>query len=194
MQIDDSETFGKGKDATSRLLYAHSLSLAVDRLPQLKRGVIYDLGGGNGLSRKHFPNDDVVTIDSSPAMKPDIVADIRDHDVPDNASLVLLRFVLHYLTDVDVGRLLDRIKALVLLIQFTNDDIEAKTMQTAGIEDHRYFRTWDETTTLLGGGFERLYRIEYTVTPEFYMARTGRTGMSKHDETLGAWFRPKCTK
>jgi hypothetical protein len=203
MNIDDGTTFGRETTATSKLLYGYSLPLALDRIQLPTEGKIYDLGGGNGLSKVHFPNHEVVTVDMNPKMNPDIVADIRTFDIPDDAGMVLLRFVMHYMNDLQLSKFLRRLKVPTLVIQFANDNPRLKAQQTAGHEDQRYFRTWENTTWLLGAElsercsvrvFDNLYRVDYQVTPDFYLERAGRLGISNHGESLGAWWKPKCTK
>ena len=147
--MDHANTFGKGKSATSKLLYFYSLSIALDCIStEIPSGIVYDFGGGNGLSKRWFDNNKVVTIDNNPDMEPDICSNINTYDVPPDASMVLMRHVLHYLTDDEIKALINRITVPILLIQFTNKDIKAKQAQTKN-EDHKNFRTLDQVLELL---------------------------------------------
>jgi hypothetical protein len=59
--MDHANTFGKGKSATSKLLYFYSLSIALDCISNdIPSGIVYDLGGGNGLSKRWFDNNEVL--------------------------------------------------------------------------------------------------------------------------------------
>lgn len=190
--MDHANTFGKGKSATSKLLYFYSLSIALDCMSnEIPSGIVYDLGGGNGLSKRWFDNNQVVTVDNNPDMKPDICSNINTYNVPPDASMVLMRHVLHYLTDDEIKALINRVTVPILLIQFTNKDIKAKQAQTKN-EDHKTFRTLDQVLELLydstKNNIKRLYKIDYTVEPDFYVERFGVMGKSTHDETLCAWW------
>lgn len=189
--MDDYKTFGRGSGPTSRLLYYHSLTLALERKPNLPNGTVYDLGGSNGLSRQHFDQRDVVTVDNNESTQPDIVADIRRWTVPTDAGMVLLRHVFHYLTSEDIVDVLKRLTVPALVIQFSNENTTVKQAQTP-YETGKRFRTFNETEGLIykgwNGTVEMLYRIDYNVEPEFYVERFGQPGISQHQETLTAWW------
>jgi len=189
---DIAATFGKGEGPTSQLLYRHSFELLRGRIPSFR--TVYDLGGGNGMAKAWWPT--VITVDNNPAMEPDICADIREYAVPDDAELIVLRYVAHYLSDQELTRLLERVHHKpVLLIQFTNENPGDKYAQTGtrgqGAEDGKTFRTWAGLVHLLEPwGFRQRLRIDYEVEPGFYVERFGKPGAYfAHPETLGVWFK-----
>src|SRR5690606_29386581 len=99
-----------------------------------------DLGGGNGLSREWF--DQVTTVDIDPTKAPDVEADILTYTPPVPPTRVLMRYVLHYLTDSQVIDLLDHIAGYcgeLVVIQFVNDDLAAK--QANSVNETKVFRT-----------------------------------------------------
>jgi hypothetical protein len=191
--IDTAITFGKGNSPTSRLLYHRIFDLIRDRIPSFAK--VYDLGGGNGVSKAYFPS--VVTVDNNPEMEPDILADILEFEVPDEADLILIRYVAHYLQEEQLIKLLERSSHKpILFIQFTNSDPDDKLLQSLfkgqGEEDHKTFRDWDHFVHLLEPrGFRQIIRVDYEVEPMFYVERFGRQGAYfPHPESLGVWFKP----
>lgn len=191
--IDCATNFGKGESPTSRLLYHRIFDLIRGRIPSFAK--VYDLGGGNGISKAYFPS--VVTVDNNPEMKPDIVANILEFEVPKDADLILIRYVAHYLQNEELEQLLEQSNHKpILFIQFANSNPNDKLLQSVikgeGLEDHKTFRDWDYFAQLLETrGFRQIMQIAYEVEPLFYAERFGRPGAYfAHPEVLGVWFKP----
>ena len=154
-----------------------------------------DLGGGGGLSRGFLaPSCVVTTVDSDPSTGPDVVADLLTWTPPAAPfDTVLLRYVLHYLSDRQVRALFASMTGWrwsnVLVVQFANQRPEDKAANSADTDD-RHWRTPAELVRLLHDDLPawlagpRVNRLDYTVHPEFYGSRLGVPGKYPHGETL----------
>ena len=186
-----SQPFGTWGDGTSDLMYRGAMGYLLD---WLEVGFeVVDLGGANGLSRGFLgPGHHVVTVDLDPSTGPDVVADMMTYRHPVPADTVLLRYVLHYLADVEVERLFAHLATWhdgnVVVVQFANEDTGAKVANSADSAS-RYWRTPAALLELLGhlDGWRlraEVNRLDFTVQPGFYAARLGVAGASAHGETL----------
>lgn len=191
MNVDAGTRFGTWEDETSRLIYH-------DAMPALLCGTdtggrTLDLGGGNGLSRRWFT--DVTTVDADADKEPDVVADITTwHPGPWYPELgytrVLLRYVLHYLNDAAVERLMYHVASWhtgeLTVIQFVNDDLDAKYANS--LNETKHFRTEAQLRALFGP-WVPLHRVavSYDVVPEFYRNRLGHPNPTGHPETVVAF-------
>ena len=186
--VDQGIRFGTWSDSTSRLLYH-------DIMPVLLNGIdtsgrVGDLGGGNGLLREWFTK--LVTIDNDVTKQPDIVDDILTH--VGTYDLIVLRYVLHYLTDEQVSALLEPLCSYLngpfLVIQFVNDNVFDK--QRNSVNEVKFFRTEYQLLRLLAPTpstttswrvLDRK-RVDYRVQAEFYRNRLGNPGGYAHDEAV----------
>ena len=182
--------FGTWTDAASDLMYRGAMPYLLAGLPTA--GPVVDLGGGNGLSRGFLPGRQITTVDIDPATGPDVVADALTYTHPEPAATVLVRYLLHYLTDGQVRRLFANLARWhdgdVVVVQFANEDPSAKAVNSADTTDRRW-RHPAELLHLLGNldGWRRgarVNRLDYTVDPEFYTSRLGVPGRYPHAETL----------
>lgn len=183
MNVDAGINFGKWGDPTSRFLYEESM---FDILPRIQFfGTVADYGGGNGLLKNYVPG--LITIDKDVEKKPDIVDDILTHSNP--YDIVVLRYVLHYLTDYEVLALMQKLLSngvqKVLIIQFTNEDLISK--YKCSINEKKYFRTLSQLKALLNNQHP-FYTKEYEVDPDFYQNRLGITIDFSHEEQLNAFY------
>lgn len=164
--IDQGEKFGKWIDETSQLMYYNSMPLFLAMLPQFKR--LADYGGANGNLKQFIPNS--ISIDIDPTKKPDIIDNIITHK--GKYDVILIRYVLHYLTDSQVKQMLLNIKknhsGKVLIIQFTNQGKDLKIKRANSVNETKYFRTKKELKQLLKGcKIEKQIEIKYQVKTEF---------------------------
>lgn len=187
MNVDAGVAFGTWEDETSRLIYR-------DAMPALlvgtdTSGLTLDLGGGNGLSRQWFAN--VVTVDSDPDKLPDVVADILTFAPnPGIYDRVLLRYVLHYLTDAQVRELMAHLaswhRGELTVIQFVNDDLEAKYGNS--VNETKHFRTEGQLLALLDPWVPaHRVAVSYEVTADFYRNRLAHPNPTAHAETVVAY-------
>jgi len=178
--VDRGTSFGTWTDPTSRWLYRDSTEKWMTHLGLPSSALVADLGGANGLLRDHLPW--AVTVDSDEAKEPDVVDDILTwtptlSPLPEAA---VVRYVLHYLTDEEVSRLLTTVATYtdtLYLVQFVNENIAAKEANSVN-EPPRYFRTHTDLIHLIKGSPE--WRADrcwlsppYRVPPEFYANRLG---------------------
>lgn len=185
--IDAGTEFGTWDDETSRLIYR-------DAMPALLSGVdtrakVLDLGGGNGLLRRWF--DDVTTVDNDAAKQPDVLADITTYHPTGTYDLVVLRYVLHYLSNAGVYTMMHRLATWhtgpLLVVQFVNDDLHAKYANSRN--ETKWFRTEEQLCALLGP-WQPTHRVavEYDVVPEFYANRLAHPNPTGHPERVVAYL------
>ena len=143
-----------------------------------------DYGGGNGLLKQHIPH--ATTIDIDKSKNPDIVENILKHSK--HYDLVVLRYVLHYLTDSEVLELFDVLNCThVLVIQFVNEDLKSKYYNS--VNECKYFRTNRQLKALLPNKIQTIYSKNYKVDAEFYENRLEKDWNYKaHSETLKAYY------
>lgn len=177
--VDQGTSFGTWSDQTSRLIYH-------DATPTMLSGIdvsgsVVDLGGANGLIKSHVPN--AITVDNDPTKHPDVLADITtykaDHD------LGILRFVVHYMDDRKATALFRHLLYLpsLLVIQFANEDLEAK--QRNSTNEVKHFRTRQQLGALFSGWvIKREISISYVVDPDFYRNRLNHPDPTAHNETI----------
>lgn len=196
-EVDQGLSFGTWDDPTSRLIYSDAMPALLSGTPRDK---VLDLGGGNGLLREWFP--DVTTVDSDPAKKPDVVADLRTYVPTETFDRVMLRYVLHYLTDAEVIELFGVHlpgwhHGEVTVIQFIAADENSLRRKLANsVNETKFFRTLDHLMDLfqLTGRWDltRGIGVSYEVHPDFYRNRLGATRPTGHPETvLGLTLTPR---
>lgn len=180
--VDQGTQFGTWPDDTSRFMYH-------DVMPELLAGVnttgsVCDLGGGNGLLRRWIPQ--ARTVDVDPSKEPDVVCEALEYQ--GTHDLVVMRYLLHYLDDAQVRALFTRLAqwhaGRVLVVQFVNDDLEAKRANSMN-EDVRYFRTEAQLLALLEPWqVQRRTRVDYQVQAEFYRNRLQHPNPTSHAEAV----------
>jgi len=155
-----------------------------DILPKIdSSGLVADYGGANGLLKKYIP--DSVSVDIDASKRPDICEDILTHC--GRYDLVILRYVLHYLSDRQVRDVLRKIKnngtKEVLVIQFYNNDLSTKKFNS--INESKVFRNRAQLVSLLPD-HERLLEKRYYVSKKFYAERLGNMNARAHYEWIYA--------
>lgn len=186
--FDQGTRFGTWTDGTSDLIYRGAMPYILDGLHVGAR--VLDLGGGNGLSAQYLPpGHDITTLDTDPAKGPDVVADALTYTPTEPFDTVLLRYVLHYLTDRQVRALLEHIatwhEGNVIVIQFYGDP--AAKAANSGDAPDKTFRDWPDLQALLTAGpwaAARVNALSYTVHPDFYLHRLGTPGRHPHPESV----------
>lgn len=186
VNVDQGARFGLWPDATSRLMYHDAMPALLSGVPTDQPTV--DLGGANGLAREWFPN--LVTVDTDASKEPDVVADARTWVPQGKPGLVLLRYVLHYLSNPEAVDLLAHVVTYtrhLLVIQFVNDDLEAKYANS--VNERKWFRTELELRWLVSASWAitRRVAVEYDVDPEFYRQRLLHPNPTGHRETVVAY-------
>jgi hypothetical protein len=178
---DQAENFGKWKDKTSKFMYFDSTKEILEKIEV--KGEIADYGGANGNLKTFLPNS--ITIDIDKTKNPDIVDNILTHE--EKYDWVIIRYVLHYLTDKEVIQLFNNIKTSnVLVIQFTNENLKTKYQNS--INEVKYFRTKTQLESLLPKGKSSVYRKLFNCTSEFYKNRLGLEDAQEHIESLNAYY------
>jgi hypothetical protein len=187
---DVGQNFGRWTDDVSRLMYRDIMPEILKDLDLAKYRQIGDLGVGNGLLKEFMPNS--VSIDIDPTKNPDIIDDIRTCQL--DYSFVILRYVLHYLSDIEAKSLIARIPCPALIIQFANEgnDLETKRQISQQYETKPVFhRNLQSLRSLFGTKtIMNAKRFDYTVTPEFYSNRLQAEidNSSTHKETVHSFL------
>lgn len=195
-EVDQGLLFGTWPDETSRLIYFDAMPALLAGIPRATDRVL-DLGGGNGLMRPWF-YEPVTTVDTDPAKQPDVVADITEWAPQDPSAYtrVLLRYVLHYLTDTEVldlfcNHLPSWWDGPVTVIQFVAPSSEFLAAKLSNsVNESKTFRTEAHLLDLLtlSGRWTLARRValDYDVTPDFYTHRLGAEDPTGHPERLVA--------
>lgn len=183
---DMGTSFGTWPDPTARLMYHDVMPFLLSGLDT--RGRVADYGGANGLLKEWIPH--CITVDYDETKLPDVIADIQTH--VGDYDLVTMRYVLHYMPDADVTRLFSHLalfhKGQVFVVQFVNDDLEAKRANSVGEE--KWFRGEGHLARLItSGGWRIVSRraADYEVGADFYRWRLGHPNPTPHKETAVAY-------
>lgn len=179
---DQAKAFGTWDNPTARLMYHDIMELALTGVDT--SGRVADYGGANGLLKQWIPHS--VSVDYDQSKGPDIAEDIMSH--VGDYDLIVMRYVMHYLTDAEVLRLFRHIasfhKGRLLIIQFVNDDLISKYANSVG--ETKYFRDDADTHSLVSlDWMVQARRFEdYTVDADFYRLRLNHPNPSSHDERI----------
>ena len=179
---DQAQAFGTWDNPTARLMYHDIMELALEGVDT--SGRVADYGGANGLLKQWIPHS--VSIDYDRSKNPDIVADIMTH--VGEYDLIVMRYVLHYMTYSNAARLLRHIasfhKGRLLIIQFVNDDLISKYANSIG--ELKYFRTDEETQNIVTADWMIQTRQfhDYMVDADFYRVRLNHPNPSSHAERI----------
>lgn len=186
-KLDGGQNFGKWDDPVSQLIYNDCMPHLIP--PAIHYPIVADYGGANGLARKWFPNSRYITIDIDETKRPDVVDNIVTHR--GNYDLIILRYVLHYLDDLQVASMFDTMKQYhkgdLLVIQFTNDgvDLETKKHVSALSSETAWLRSTAEFFNLLSPlHIKFCNHLDYMVTPQFYLNRLGVVTNCFHNESV----------
>lgn len=190
-KLDRGRDFGKWNDKTSKLMYFDSIPTAFNMIDTTNMHVA-DYGGGNGILKQHITCKKYTSIDIDCEKQPDITDDITIHK--GNYDIIVLRYVLHYLSNEEVKRLIRHIQSFhngyVLIIQFVNNGInlfdkQYVSKQVEKDSEKKYFRSKKQLFRLLKHTNIIDYNsIKYTVYPEFYKNRLGIDTNIKHNELI----------
>ena len=181
MNIDQGTDFGRWDDETSKFIY-HTSTKEILSMVDIPESVV-DLGGGNGLLKEFIPN--LITVDIDPEKKPDVLMDIFEYDKIHD--MVIIRYVLHYLNDIEVIRLMKHAMTIanqVLTINIVNNDLKGKYENS--INETKYFRTSQQLSALIPDDIHRIYRKSYMVSREFYKNRLNNPNGKAHFESIEA--------
>jgi len=179
---DQARAFGTWDNPTARLMYHDIMELALSGVDT--SGRVADYGGANGLLKQWIPHS--LSVDYDQSKHPDIAEDIMSH--VGEYDLIVLRYVMHYMTDAEVLRLFRHVASFhegrLLVIQFVNDDLVSKYANSIG--ETKYFRDDDDTRALVSLDWmvqaRRFY--DYTVDADFYRLRLNHPNPSSHDERI----------
>lgn len=179
---DQADAFGTWDDITSRLMYHDIMPLMLSGVDT--SGRVADFGGANGLLKEWIPQ--AVSVDYDPSKKPDVVGDISIY--AGAYDLVVMRYVLHYMSDTDATKLLRKIARMnskrLFIIQFANDDLTSKLANSIG--ERKWFRDSADLFSLLAQDWNigAWRMVDYEVTAEFYRNRLNHPNPSSHREKV----------
>lgn len=182
-KIDDGLQFGTWEDKTSQFMYFDCMNeiLSFVEIPLS----VADYGGANGNLKKFIPN--ALSIDIDETKNPDVVDNILTHE--GNYDLIIIRYVLHYLTDYEICSLFEHLakthQGKILVIQFCNNDLKSKYRNS--LNEHKYFRTESQMEALLPQ-FKKIYSKQFFVDDKFYQNRLKINNAISHFETLNAYL------
>lgn len=180
--VDGGTAFGTWPDPTAQLIYHDVMPALLSGMPL--DGRVVDLGGGNGLLKQWVPQ--ALTVDVDATKAPDVVADILEwtgyYDVG------VLRYVLHYLDDAGVRRLMRHLHAYhhgkLLVIALAND-VALAAKRANSVNETKWFRSEAHLLALMAPWVvvERR-RFDYTVGAAFYRWRLGHPNPTAHPEAI----------
>lgn len=180
---DRGIAFGTWPNQTAQLMYHDIMPLALSSIDT--SGAVADFGGGNGLMKQWIPQ--AVSVDYDVTKEPDVYEDILTHQ--GLYDLIIMRYVLHYMTDFQIRQLFDNIASFhegrVLVIQFVNSDLAAKVYNSVG--ETKYFRNEAQLANLfdLNKWILRSRKaVAYRVDADFYRWRLNHPNPKAHDETV----------
>jgi ubiquinone/menaquinone biosynthesis C-methylase UbiE len=139
-------------------------------------------GGGHVARRLREEGCEVVALDPSPGMQPDVIARAEDLPFPDGSfDVVVSRIAPHHFSDVDVAIAeMARVSSRLVLIEdtlYTDEQVE----QAEKLRDPTHIRSYteDEWRSFLTEArleVEQVDFVEKTHPFEAWLARTGCTG------------------
>lgn len=185
---DQGTNFGTWDDRISRLMYRDSVPLIVGQTSlwemQGKDLLLGDYGGASGTDW----GVDSVAVDIDESKNPDIVDDVVTH--PGRYDAVLMRYLLHYLSDYQIRWMLETINTQKIIVcQFVNEghSMVIKNSISKGAEAEKYFRTSEALFALFEGSRFRIEHkvcLEYDVGSDFYKNRLGIDTILNHKEKI----------
>jgi hypothetical protein len=202
-QLNIDKNFGNWTDKVSKFMYeGHFDRIFNDPRFNLARfSRIEDFGGANGKLKTFF-GDKLATIDIDETNDPDFLGNIINYNAyaefrwrgeirlfKVESDLIIIRYVLHYLTDKEIKKMFQNIKSYhrghILIVQFTNEGEDMNIKRQNSINETKYFRTAEELSVLING-FEVVARDteNFTVTSEFYRNRLQNFEALPHQEQI----------
>jgi len=196
--LDKGMDFGKWNDKVSKTIYSESIG-SLKRYDFSNQRVA-DYGGGNGLLKKEIGGNDWIVIDCDSSKSPDIVDNIVTHS--GDYDVVVLRMVLHYLSDSEIEEMISRIQKNgvkeIHLLQFWSERGEdlliKKTISKLfeePTEGKKFFRTKEEILSFFSEfSVEEVGFSRYVVSGEFYRNRFSNPTIPDvpHKETLTHFY------
>ncbi len=185
IDIDGGTGFGLWNDPVSRLMYFNVMPHILEGVDIT--GMVADYGGANGLLKQFIPQ--AISIDIDTTKNPDIVDDIRTHR--GDYNLIVMRYVLHYLTPVEQLALFRHIASYhegkLLVIQFTNDGKDHRLKLENSVNEIKYFHTQEMLFRLFPDfTIIQVKTSPYQVTAEFYANRLGNPDGQPHGEVCNS--------
>jgi hypothetical protein len=202
-QINIDRNFGNWTDPVSKFMYHdHFARIYADpRFDLAKYNRIEDFGGANGKLKTFF-GEKLSTIDIDETNNPDFLGNIVNYNgiaeirwrgeirrFKVESDLIIIRYVLHYLTDEEIKRMFENIKSYhkghILIVQFTNEGEDMEIKKQNSINETKYFRTAKELSQLISG-FDVISTDteSFTVTNEFYINRLQNFEALPHQEQI----------
>jgi hypothetical protein len=184
--IDDGLNFGTWTDPVSRCLYHDSMQHFLRDITTDQFAKVGDFGGANGLIKKFIPQS--ISIDNDASKNPDICENILSHK--GHYDLIVLRYVLHYLTDSEICDFFQNQKnhsGEIWFIQFANDGVDLKIKRSNSInEGQKFFRSSTELFSLINEHLEiiQIKSIGLNITREFYKNRLKNNNAQEHYESI----------
>lgn len=205
-KIDQGEDFGKWTDPVSKFIYHDHFVGIFDKFDLQKYSKIEDLGGSNGLLSKFFVDKEFSTTDIDESKNPDFIGNIVYYNgiaefrwrgmifkQEYQSDLLIIRFVLHYMTDDEILTMFNNIKKNhkgdILVIQFSNEGNDMEIKRQNSINEVKIFRTPNELRQLFND-FE-IKQVDtqiYQVTQEFYRNRLQNYEAKPHNETIHTYL------
>ena len=201
--LNIDQNFGNWPDPVSKFMYHDHFEqiYSDDRFALGKYSKIEDFGGANGKLKEFFGNR-LTTVDIDETNDPDYVGNIVNYNgvaefhwrgqiarIKIESDLIIIRYVLHYLTDEQIIQMFQNLKKHhkgdILIIQFTNEDVDMKTKKQNSVNETKYFRTTKEIQELVKGFQILAYDVEsFDVTAEFYRNRLQNFEAQPHGEQI----------
>lgn len=183
---DNGSNFGKWNDNVSNILYNTANKIIASQI--LKNDVVADYGGANSLLKNDVQCKEYFCIDIDNTKK-QIDNFINEDIITHKGSYdkVIIKLVMHYLTDKQIKEMLKNITAKEIIIcQFINskeDILVKKKISNLSKESEKFFRNKEELLSIIGE-CDTLAEIDYVCDREFYLNRLGLDTNLSHKETL----------
>lgn len=183
---DSGSNFGKWSDNVSNILYNTANKIIASKI--LKNDVVADYGGANSLFKNDVQCKEYFCIDIDDTKK-QIDNFINEDIITHKGSYdkVIIKLVMHYLTDRQIKEMLENIIAKeVIICQFVNskeDILVKKKISNLSKESEKFFRNKKELLSIIGK-CDILAEIDYICDREFYLNRLKLDTNLSHKETL----------
>ncbi len=185
-EIDRGKEFGMWTDPVSKFMYHDHFVHIYTKFNLDSYKSIEDIGGANGILRQFFEDKDYSTSDIDESKEPDFIGNIvnyngimafkwrgETYNRHYQNELIVIRYVLHYLSDEEVIKMFSNIKENhkgdILVVQFTNEAGDLDIKLSNSINETKYFRTQEQLYALLQNFNIVLTDTQsFEVTAEFY--------------------------
>lgn len=183
---DNGSNFGKWNDNVSNILYNTANKIIASQI--LKNDVVADYGGANSLLKNDIQCKEYFCIDIDNTKKQ--VDNFINEDIITHKGIydkVIIKLVMHYLTDKQIKEMLKNITAKEIIIcQFINnkeDILVKKKISNLSKENEKFFRNKEELSSIIGE-CDILAEIDYICDKQFYLNRLELDTNLSHKETL----------